>query len=158
MQRVTDCPTGTSCPVSQPISEEVIGSVTRQWPFTTSGEKQSFLQVIKWHLTAPLAIQGFQAGQIVPGVFLKTQFLEYLLNQLRCDHPVSQIRHLTPVSYLDTGACQSVCLRKSRPIWWLPSLADQQDISLIARVREPPMIDRFFKKLYKGHGIRINHY
>ncbi len=114
---MTDCPTGASRAVSQPISEEVIGSVTWQWPFTTGGEKQLFLQVVKRHLTSPLAIQGSQAGQIVPGVVLKAQLLEHLFNQLWRNHPVFQIRNQISISYLDTGTCQSVCYRKSRPIW-----------------------------------------
>ncbi len=112
MQRVTDCPTGASRAVSQPVSEEVFGSVTWQWSFTAGGEKQSFLQVIKRYFPAPSAIEGSQANQIVPRVLLKAQLLEHLFNQLRRNHPVSQIRHLTLVFYLDAGTCQSVSLRK----------------------------------------------
>ncbi len=87
MQRVTDCPTGASRAVSQPISKEVIGSVTWQWSFTAGGEEQSFLQVVKGYFPAPSAIEGFQAGQIIPGVVLQAQLLEHLLNQLWRNYP-----------------------------------------------------------------------
>ncbi len=116
MQRVTDGPTGASRAVSQPVSEEVIGGVTWQWSFTAGGEKQSFLQVIKWYFPAPSAIEGFQAGQFVPGVLLKAQLLEYLFNQLWRNNPVSQILNQISISYLDTVICQTPSCRISEPI------------------------------------------